>query len=48
MKKTYMKPVAEAIRVEKALLSQTSSVGLNNTEVNNETNLLGHDDEFDW
>jgi len=47
MKKTYMTPAAEVVRIEKALLTSTSNVQLNTTKEVSDTNgLLGR--EFDF
>ena len=55
MKKTYITPVAEEIRIEKALLTVTSSVGLDKSvELGDEqsgellSRGLDFDDEEDW
>lgn len=47
MKKRYMQPATDVIRIEKALLTVTSSVGLNDTEVKDDTKLLSRDFDFD-
>ncbi len=50
MKKVYMKPQAEIVRLETtSIIAGSGQVGLNkDTEVSNTENLLGHDDDFDW
>lgn len=49
MKKTYMTPQAEVVRIETtSIIAASDKVGLSNTQVSNEENLLGHDDDFDW
>ena len=47
MKKIYLQPATDVIRIEKALLTVTSSVGLNDTEVSDDTKLLSRDFDFD-
>ena len=53
MKKTYISPVADIIRIEKALLAPASSFTKNDdVEINNENDVLSRsfdfDDEDDW
>ena len=54
MKKTYISPVADIIRIEKALLAPASSFTKNDdVEINNENDVLSRsfdfdDDEEDW
>ena len=47
MKKTYMTPASDVIRIEKVLLTQ-ASLGYSNETVSNESDLLGHGDDGDW
>ena len=50
MKKTYITPIAEEIRIEKSLLTVTSSVGLDtSTELGdvNAGELLSRENDFD-
>ena len=46
MKKTYISPVVNAIRIEKRLLT-TASKGIYNDTVTNTSDLLGREFDFD-
>ena len=48
MKKTYITPTAEEIRIEKALLTATSSLTLDDTYIDDENELLSRENDFDW
>ena len=47
MKKTYMTPAAEVIRIETVLLQSASSVGVKSGTVSDKDKLLGREGFFD-
>ena len=47
MKKTYISPVVNAIRIEKRLLTPASAMGIYNDNVNDTGDLLGREFDFD-
>ena len=47
MKKTYISPVVDAIRIEKRLLTSASAMGIYNDNVNDTGDLLGRGLDFD-
>ena len=51
MKKTYISPTAETIKMQMAVLAPASAFGKESDPskgINDESGVLGHSDDFDW
>ena len=48
MKKQYISPEIEVIKVSTASFLATSQVGVSTTKITDDDTVLGHDDDFDW
>ncbi len=49
MKKTYINPEMEVVKIAtQQMLAASAHVGLSDDTLNNESDLLGHESDYEW